>query len=116
LEGHEGKSFFPEQHGVPVYDGLICVTRPHLLEDDRLKRFLPAVEQGAIHLSNHPEESWQLFSKAYPDLDDALNRQAWIDTLPRIAKRPLALDRARYERFGAFLAESGLIPSAPEVD
>ena len=32
------------------------------------------------------------------------------------AKRPFALDRGRYERFGAFMAESGLIPAAPAVN
>ena len=116
LEGHEGRAFFPEEHGVPVYDELIFVTRPDLADDDRLPRFLQAVERGAIHLTNHPEESWKLFVRAYPDLDDALNRQAWTDTLPRFAKRPMALDRARYERFGAFMEESGLIEAAPEVD
>ncbi|MER2533642.1 MAG: ABC transporter substrate-binding protein [Rhizobiaceae bacterium] len=116
LEGHEGRAFYPEEHGVPVYDELVFVTRPDLLEDDRLKRFLSAVEEGAIHLTNHPEESWKLFVRAYPDLDNALNRQAWTDTLPRFAKRPAALDRARYARFGAFLAESGLIGRAPAVD
>lgn len=116
LEGHEGRAFFPEEHGVPVYDELIFVTRPDLADDDRLPRFLQAVERGAIHLTNHPEESWKLFIRAYPDLDDALNRQAWVDTLPRFAKRPMALDRTRYRRFGAFMVESGLIEAAPEVD
>lgn len=115
LEGAEGRAFFPEEHGVPAYDELIFVTRPELAGDDRLKRFLAAVEQGAIHLTNHPQESWELFVRAYPDLDDALNRQAWADTLPRFAKRPFALDRARYARFGAFLAEAGLIGKAPAV-
>jgi putative hydroxymethylpyrimidine transport system substrate-binding protein len=116
IEGHEGRAFFPEEHGVPVYDELIFVTRPDLVGDDRLPRFLQAVERGAIHLTNHPEESWKLFIRAYPDLDDELNRQAWTDTLPRFAKRPVALDRARYRRFGEFMAESGLIEAAPEVD
>ncbi|MBX9454435.1 MAG: ABC transporter substrate-binding protein [Mesorhizobium sp.] len=116
LEGHEGRAFFPEEHGVPVYDELIFVTRPDLADDGRLPRFLRAVERGAIHLTNHPEESWKLFIRAYPDLNDALNRQAWIDTLPRFAKRPMALDRTRYQRFGAFMVESGLIEAAPTVD
>ena len=116
LEGQEGRPFFPEEYGVPVYDELIFVTRPELVDDSRLKRFLEAVEQGAIYLTNHPEESWALFIGAYPDLDDALNRQAWIDTLPRFAKRPFALDRNRYARFGAFMVESGLIKTAPTVD
>jgi len=116
LAGHEGRAFFPEEHGVPIYDELIFVTRPELVEDDRLKRFLEGVEQGAIYLTNHPEESWKLFIGAYPDLDDELNRQAWRDTLPRFAKRPFALDQARYQRFGAFMAEQGLIEAAPAVD
>lgn len=116
LEGHEGRAFFPEEHGIPVYDELVFVTRPDLVEDDRLKRFLAAVEKGAIHLTNHPEEGWKLFVKAHPDLDNELNRQAWIDTLPRFAKRPAVLDRARYARFGAFLEESGLIRKAPAIE
>ena len=116
IEGKPGRAFFPEENGVPIYDELIFVTRPDLVDDDRLQRFLAAVERGAIHLTNHPEESWKLFVDAYPELDDALNRQAWIDTLPRFAKRPAALDRGRYARFGAFMAESGLIGEAPPVD
>lgn len=115
LEGYEGRAFFPEDHGVPVYDELIFVTRPDLVSDDRLVRFLGAVEKGAIYLTNHPEEGWELFIGAYPDLDDELNRQAWDDTLPRFAKRPAALDAGRYQRFGNFLAEEGLIEAAPEL-
>lgn len=116
LAGREGRAFFPEENGIPVYDELIFVTRPELLEDGRLLRFLEAVEAGALYLTNHPEESWELFIRAYPDLDDELNRQAWLDTLPRFAKRPAALDHRRYSRFGAFMAESGLIDSAPAVE
>jgi putative hydroxymethylpyrimidine transport system substrate-binding protein len=116
IEGAEGRSFFPEEHGVPAYDELIYITHENLTGDDRLPRFLEAVEKGAIHLTNHPEESWQLFIRAYPDLDDVLNRQAWVDTLPRFAKRPAALDRGRYERFGAFMVEAGVIGTAPAVD
>jgi putative hydroxymethylpyrimidine transport system substrate-binding protein len=116
LEGGEPRAFFPEEHGVPVYDELIFVAQRDMAGDDRLPRFLKAVEDAAIFLTNHPQEAWELFIKAYPDLDDALNRQAFTDTLPRFAKRPAALDRGRYERFGAFMAESGLIDSAPAVE
>ncbi|WP_411036019.1 ABC transporter substrate-binding protein [Shinella sp. BYT-45] len=115
LGGHEGKAFFPEDYGVPVYDELIFVTRPDLVSDERLVRFLDAVEKGAIYLTNHPQESWELFIRAYPDLDDELNRRAWADTLPRFAKRPAALDSGRYERFGKFLAKNGLIKSEPAL-
>lgn len=116
IEGHEGRAFFPEEHGVPLYDELIFVTRPQLLADSRLPRFLRAVEKAAVYLTNHPDDAWQLFIKAYPNLDDKLNCKAFTDTLPRFAKRPAALDHARYERFGAFMAESGLIQKAPAVE
>jgi putative hydroxymethylpyrimidine transport system substrate-binding protein len=115
LEGVEGRSFFPEEHGVPAYDELIFVTRDELIEDDRLPRFLAAVEKGALYLTNNPQEAWERFIAAHPDLDDDLNRQAWHDTLPRFAKRPAALDHQRYARFGAMLVESGLIEEAPAV-
>src|SRR5690606_41228215 len=116
LAGREGRAFFPEENGIPVYDELIFVTRPELLEDGRLLRFLEAVEAGALYLTNHPEESWELFIRAYPDLDDELNRQAWLDTLPRLAKRPAGLDHPRYARFGALMAQSGLTEPAPTVE
>ena len=116
LEGGEARSFFPEEHDVPVYDELIFVAHKDLAGDDRLRRFLQAVEQASIFLTNHPDEAWKLFIKAYPNLDDELNRGAFTDTLPRFAKRPAALDRLRYERFGAFMAESGLIERPPAVE
>ena len=116
IEGHEGRSFFPEEHGVPVYDELIYVTRDALASDPRLPRFLDAVEKAAVFLTNHPDDAWKLFVEAYPNLDDELNRTAFRDTLPRFAKRPAALDRGRYQRFGAFMQESGLIEKAPAVE
>ena len=115
LEGHTGRSFFPEEHGVPAYDELIFVTRRDLATDNRLPRFLHAVEQASIYITNHPQEAWQLFVKAYPNLDDELNRTAFFDTLPRFAKRPAALDQGRYQRFAAFMQEMGLIKSVPPV-
>ncbi|KQV38388.1 MULTISPECIES: ABC transporter substrate-binding protein [unclassified Rhizobium] len=116
LEGHEGTAFFPEEHGVPAYDELVFVTRKDLAADTRLPRFLEAVEEASIFMTNHPAEAWALFIKAYPDLDNELNRKAFFDTLPRFAKRPAALDAGRYARFGAFLQEMGLIEKAPAVE
>lgn len=115
LAGHEGRAFYPEEHGVPVYDELILIAHADTLGDPRLPRFLAAIERAATWLTNHPEEGWEVFAAAYPDLDDALNSQAWIDTLPRFAKRPAALDAGRYARFGDFMVEEGLIDVAPDV-
>lgn len=115
LAGHAGRAFYPEEHGVPPYDELIFITRPDLAHDPRLPRFLTAVEKASLWLTNHPDDAWQVFIAAYPDLDDALNQQAWRDTLPRFSKSPAAFDAARYRRFGEFLLKRGLIKQAPPL-
>jgi putative hydroxymethylpyrimidine transport system substrate-binding protein len=58
---------------------------------------------------NHPDTAWAVFAGTDPELDDELNRRAWIDTLPRLALSPAALDHRRYQRFADFLVEQGLI-------
>ena len=116
LVGHPGRAFYVEEEGVPSYDELILVANTADLGDPRLRAFLDALERGVQFLVNHPDESWALFVRGRPELDDELNRRAWADTLPRFALRPAALDHARYARFGAFLAAQGLIEEAPSVD
>ena len=109
IENHPGTAFFPEENGVPVYDELIFIAKNDRVDDPLFRPFINAVEKATLYLTNHPEESLEQFLKAYPDLDNELNRRAWVDTLPRFAKRPAALDRARYERFAKFMMDSGLI-------
>lgn len=116
LEGHEGKAFYPEENGVPPYDELIFIAHRDSVADSRLPRFLGAIEQASVFITNHPDDAWQMFIKAYPDLNDELNRKAFFDTLPRFAKRPAALDTGRYERFGAFMQQMGLVKTAPKVE
>jgi putative hydroxymethylpyrimidine transport system substrate-binding protein len=116
IVGRPGRAFYVEEHGVPPYDELIYLTNKDLVGDDRLKRFLNAVEVGTQYLINHPDDSWAKFIELNPDLDDELNRRAWRDTLPRFALRPAALDIGRYERFAAFMKEAGLVETTPPVE
>jgi putative hydroxymethylpyrimidine transport system substrate-binding protein len=116
LEGKEGVAFFPEEHGVPPYDELIYVTNGDLKDDPRVPRFLAAVEEATIFLTNHPGAALNMFIKAHPDLNDELNKRAFADTLPRFAKRPAALDRGRYDRFAEFLKGEGLIDTVPTIE
>jgi putative hydroxymethylpyrimidine transport system substrate-binding protein len=116
IEGKEGKAFFPEENGVPVFDELIYVVNSDKTGDPRFAKFLAAVEAATIYLTNHPDAAWEAFIEAYPHLDDELNRRAWTDTLPRFAKRPAALDRGRYRRFAEFMAEAGLIEKVVPVE
>jgi putative hydroxymethylpyrimidine transport system substrate-binding protein len=116
LAGGKGLAFFPEEHGVPLYDELIYVVQKDRVTDPKINNFLDAVQDATIFIVNHPDEAWAAFVKAYPKLDDELNKTAWTQTLPRFAKTPAALDRIRYDRFGEFMKTRGLIKSVPQID
>ncbi|MFZ1325654.1 MAG: ABC transporter substrate-binding protein [Candidatus Contendobacter sp.] len=110
-----GRAFYPEEEGVPPYDELVLVANRDGLKDDRYRRFLTALEQATLYILNHPEEAWKAFIAKHKDLDDELNRRAWRDTVPRLARRPAALDESGYSRFAQFLVKQGVITVALPV-
>ena len=116
IAGKPGRAFFVEEHGIPPYDELIMVAHRNRVQDEALKLFVEGIEAGVQFLVNHPEESWQLFIRGRDSLDDELNRRAWIDTLPRFALRPGALDHNRYMRFARFLKNQGMIGRIPKLE
>ena len=117
IEGKPGKAFYVEEHGIPAYDELILITHRNRIGDEKLRRFVDALEEGVQYLLNHPEESWQSFIKGErKSLDDELNRRAWRDTLPRFALRPGALDNNRYNRFAEFLQKEKIVSSIPPIE
>lgn len=116
LEGKPGRAFYIEEEGVPPYDELVIAANRARLAEPQWRRFVDALEKGTIFLVNRPDEAWALFIKGRKELDNELNRRAWRDTLPRFAHRPAALDRARYQRFGAYLVSTGVIKAAPPLD
>ena len=115
IEGVGGRCFYVEEEGVPTYDELIYVANLELMDKDKVRRFLRATELATQYIVNNPDESWEVFKNYAAELDDELNAKAWVDTLPRFALRPEALDEGRYIRFEEFLAESGLIEGTHPV-
>ncbi|MDJ0612627.1 MAG: ABC transporter substrate-binding protein [Rhizobiaceae bacterium] len=116
INGVEGRCFYVEEEGLPSYDELIYVAKPDTMDKDKIARFLAATEKATQYIVNHPQESWEIFKGTSSELDDELNKRAWVDTLPRFALRPAAVDAGRYERMEAFLKDSGLIPSINPID
>jgi putative hydroxymethylpyrimidine transport system substrate-binding protein len=116
IEGRPGIAFYPEENGVPPYDELVLVAQKGREGEPAIGRLVAVLEEATLWLTNHPQEAWALFVKAHPDLDNELNNRAWRDTLPRLAKRPAALDRGRYERFAAFMRDAGLIKEIPPLE
>jgi putative hydroxymethylpyrimidine transport system substrate-binding protein len=114
-EGKPGLAFYPEDHGVPPYDELIYVVARDKVKDPRLPRFLAAVKEATAFIVAHPHEARDMFMKSHPDLNDALNREAFGATLPFFARDPAPLDAARYDRFAAFLKDNGLLDAVPAI-
>jgi putative hydroxymethylpyrimidine transport system substrate-binding protein len=116
IEGVAGKCFFVEEEGLPPYDELIYVANPGTMDADMIERFLEATEKATQYIVNHPQDSWEIFASTSAELQDELNARAWVDTLPRFALRPAAMDHGRYAAYEAFLFEAGLIPSKNPVE
>lgn len=118
IEKHPGRAFLVEEHGVPVYEELILVVNNKDREQkDKWKRFNQALNKAVAYIQAEPEASWQAFVNYKPkELDTELNRRAWKDTLPYLAKDSAKLDAARYESFAKFMLEKGLIKNVPAVE
>ena len=70
-----------EQAGVPTYDELVFVANADQ-EDDRIKRFMAALERGADDLRKDPDTGLKALLEANPDLDPELQRAVVDVTLP----------------------------------
>lgn len=117
IEGRPGRAFFPEQHGLPIYDELVYIAHRDRARDATLRRFLDATEAATHFIVNNPEEAWRMFiAGPRRELDNELNRRAWASTITRFSLAPAALDRNRYERMARHLAERRLIRAVPPLD
>jgi len=70
-----------EQAGVPTYDELVFVANADR-DDDRIKRFMAALERGAEDLRKDPDAGLKGLLDANPDLDPELQRAVVDVTLP----------------------------------
>ena len=107
---HHPVKIFPVELAImPNYDELIIIANKNKLQDPRLIKFLTALNKATLYLINHPEKSWQVFSKNHPALSNKLNHQIWQATLPYIARHPIKFDKADYRKFMLFLQENKII-------
>lgn len=109
IAGYPGRAFFPEENGVPTYSELIFVARADQVRDAKYKRFLLALKKGGDYLQKHPAETWDAFAKSHPELNDELNRRAWLLTIPYFAKNPARFDKKRWLQFANFMFQNHLI-------
>ena len=107
---HQPVKIFPvELAAIPTYDELIIIANKNKLSDQRLTKFLIALDKATQYLLNNPEKSWLVFAKNHPALNNALNRQIWQTTLPYIAQHPLSFDQKTYTKFMWFLYQKHIL-------
>ena len=109
LQGKDPQVMNVEDFGVPAYDELVIVANRDEIHAAKIKKFLVALQEGVIYLRAHPQETWQAFAAAHPELNTELNQQAWQQTAPLFAGNPAALDKARYEAYEQFLYNNKLV-------
>ncbi|HIF5913150.1 TPA: ABC transporter substrate-binding protein [Raoultella ornithinolytica] len=109
LQGKDPQVMNVEDYGVPAYDELVIVANRDEIHAAKIKKFLVALQEGVVYLRAHPQETWQAFAAAHPELNTELNQQAWQQTAPLFADHPAALDKARYEAYEQFLYNNKLV-------
>jgi putative hydroxymethylpyrimidine transport system substrate-binding protein len=81
LRGRDPQIIRIEQAGVPTYDELVLVANADQ-EDDRIKRFLAALERGVDDLRRAPDRALKGLLEPNRDLDPQLEREVLDVTLP----------------------------------
>ena len=109
LQGKDPQVMNVEDFGVPAYDELVIVANRDEIHAAKIKKFLVALQEGVTYLRAHPQETWQAFAAAHPELNTELNQQAWQQTAPLFAGNPAALDKGRYEAYEQFLYNNKLV-------
>lgn len=117
IDGRPGRAFYPEEHGVPAYEELILVAHPDYAGMDKLERFLSALDQASSMIVEDPEGSYASFVSYRPDLlDNELNRRAWRDTVPKLARETRKTDAHSWNQFAQFMKDRGLIKGIPQPE
>ena len=95
--GHPARLFYPENNGIPSYSELIFVTNKDKQHDPRIKSFLTALTQGTQYLLKHPDQSWRLFAKTHPELNNSTNKTIWKNNRSLFIEDPHSLSHRTHQ-------------------
>jgi len=113
LEGYESAFFPEEEYGVPQTEEIVIAINAERVNEDapRMRAFLKGLARGIAFTVEHPEEAFQSFVAAYPDLDDELNCSAYEITLPLYSDGARIGSQAEWDDLQDYLFENDLIKS-----
>lgn len=107
--GYPVHVFYPERYGFPMYDELIFIANRDHLNQQEIQKFLHAVQKGVLYLKAHPVASWEESIKCYPELNNALMKKVWFNTIKYFDLRPAYLNKKRYQRLAEYMYQHHLI-------
>ncbi|HDL86252.1 MAG TPA: ABC transporter substrate-binding protein [Candidatus Acetothermia bacterium] len=113
IAGH-GPVFFPEEkYGVPHTEEIIIAANANTVGQDavKMRAFLAGLARGIAFTEAHPEEAFQEFVAAYPDLNDTLNRRAYEITLPLFSSGARLGPAQEWQNLQSYLFKNNLIKS-----
>lgn len=113
--GHKLVVFFPEEHGIPNYSELVFIANIARVHDPRFPRFLAAVKKAIRYLDEHPQQAWETFTKQYPHLNTALNREYWFATIAYFAEDPAQFNHNEWKLFANFMQKNKLISKTQPI-
>lgn len=91
--GHPVRLFYPEKEGFPSYDELMFEVHQDRKNDAFIAKFMKALQRGVVYLKQHPQESWQLFAKKYPELNTPVNQKSWMLSIPYFTDHPEKINK-----------------------
>ncbi len=111
IAGHEPVFFPEEEYGVPQTEEiLIAANEETAAKNERmLSAFLAGLARGIVFTADHPEEAYNQFLAAYPDLNDELNRRAYEITVPLFSLGARLGPAQEWDTLRSYMLRSGLI-------
>lgn len=107
--GEEFVAFYPEDNGIPNYSVLIFIAHLNQQSDPRIKRFMLAIKKAVKYIDEHPQASWMLFAKTYPESNNKVNHDAWFATMPYFAEEPATFEPQEWQLFADFMFKHHMI-------
>ena len=119
LRGKDPRIIRMEQAGVPTYDELVVVANADR-EDDRIKRFIAALERGTDDLARNPDSGVDALLEANRDLDPKLQRAVVEVTLPLFQPprgKPFGWqDPEEWNEFARWMRDNGLLEQTVDAE
>jgi len=119
LRGRDPQIIRIEQAGVPTYDELVLVANSDR-EDDRIKRFVAALERGVDDLRRDPNRALKGLLEANRDLDPRLQRAVLDVTLPLFRPPPGKpygwQDPAEWNDFARWMRDNELLENLIDAE